>query len=389
MSIRRKIFWIFLISFTIITLLTLWLDRLNRLKNEQIIISKYILDIKEILPLMVDIRSKRAKRRLRELGLKIYNKEIESKSRVTILHKDLTFGRVEIFLYRGEYFLEIDYFDNRFIFLDNSQELLYWDRLIVWILFLSNIVLFIVIYFLILKIVYPIKRLSSNMQKFAEGNLSIRMEEIGDGEIKIASRSFNRLAKSLEEMVVDRENLLKYIGHEIKTPLAKAKFAILKRDFELLSKNIDEIDSFVTQILELHLITDANMKRVKFQAETLILKALERTKIDNESLIEVKIDNNFEIKGDIYYLSIALKNLIDNGLKYSTKFPISIISRGFSILVESYGDRVDIKRRDKFSSSGYGLGLTIVDLILKRHNFKLEYEYNILYRKNIFKVVFL
>ncbi|MEJ2373039.1 MAG: sensor histidine kinase, partial [Sulfurimonas sp.] len=44
---------------------------------------------------------------------------------------------------------------------------------------------------------------------------------------------------------------------------------------------------------------------------------------------------------DLNYLSIALKNLIDNALKYTTQKPVYIIVKDGSILVKSKGEKLD------------------------------------------------
>ena len=83
------------------------------------------------------------------------------------------------------------------------------------------------------------------------------------------------------------------------------------------------------------------------------------------------------------YLSIALKNLIDNAIKYSTKLPIIIEVEKNEIKVINEGNRLskqleyylkpftqELSQRD-----GFGLGLSIVEKIVNKHNFKLLYSY--------------
>ena len=55
-----------------------------------------------------------------------------------------------------------------------------------------------------------------------------------------------------------------------------------------------------------------------------MLESLGKLYLEDESKIEIEIFEDFKIEGDLYYLSIALKNLIDNALKYTTAFAIII-----------------------------------------------------------------
>ena len=108
--------------------------------------------------------------------------------------------------------------------------------------------------------------------------------------------------------------------------------------------------------------------------------------IDNEDNIKVDIVSNFKIKGDLNYLSIALKNLIDNGLKYSTKKPVYIIIEENNIYIKSIANKLDkpleyycqlfTQGDNSRGENGYGLGLSLVKRILDKHHFKLSYYYD-------------
>ena len=94
----------------------------------------------------------------------------------------------------------------------------------------------------------------------------------------------------------------------------------------------------------------------------------------------------------LYYLSIVIKNLIDNALKYASSFPILIsveknkvsilnngakLSKDFEYYLKPFTQ--ELSQRD-----GSGLGLSIVEKIIHKHNFKLEYFYE--NGNNIFKI---
>ena len=49
----------------------------------------------------------------------------------------------------------------------------------------------------------------------------------------------------MQTLIQEKENLIEYIGHELKTPLTKAKFAINNNDTSLLNKTIDDIGSLL------------------------------------------------------------------------------------------------------------------------------------------------
>ena len=99
---------------------------------------------------------------------------------------------------------------------------------------------------------------------------------------------------------------------------------------------------------------------------------------------------NFTVQGDLNYLSLALKNLLDNALKYGdSSQPVSVTverERDQIVLrVEDRGEGIDpvhiphltrrFYRTDPGRSravGGTGLGLAIVKHIVERHRGKLD-----------------
>jgi two-component system OmpR family sensor kinase len=388
-SIKIKIAILFSLSLLLMVTFRVWLSVKNEEKNSEIIISNYLLSSKEILPLIFNWEEKRLKVRLKELGLKRVDSLSNSKK---IFHKSLGLGEVVILKNPQGLFLEINYLDESHYFFYQKQEVFKEEEFIVTLFFIFDILLLAFIYISVLKIVSPIKKLSVNMERFAKGDFNITMVEDGAKEILILSKSFNKMARDLKESFEDRENLIRYFGHEIRTPLAKAKYALEQKNVKLLKENLIQIEKFVNDVLTLHLIKSDNFKMEKFMAHTLIVEALNRVKIFDEDSIEIALLEDFQIKGDLYYLSIAVKNLIDNAIKYTVQFPIKIVILYCEIHIISYGNMLKesldfyLKPFNKESKSGLGLGLSLVELILKEHSFYLDYKHQ--NGENIFIIKF-
>ena len=90
------------------------------------------------------------------------------------------------------------------------------------------------------------------------------------------------------------------------------------------------------------------------------------------------------VTADFEYFSIALKNIIDNALKYSQTPPLVQV-RENSLSVCSSGEALHnyLKNMDRIFNRPYesgsgslGLGLYIANAIVTRHGYRLDYTHN-------------
>jgi two-component system OmpR family sensor kinase len=242
----------------------------------------------------------------------------------------------------------------------------------------------------------PLKKITKQITNFANGELSSRININSKDEIGILANTFNNMATSLENSIKTREELLRDIGHELRTPIAKGKFAIEKIDDfsqkELLKKIFVDLEILTNELIELEKLNLTKLNLTNFTVETLIVESLGKLYLEDESKVEIHINENFKINADLYYLSTALKNLIDNALKYAISYPIIIEANKNEISISNKGQKLskeieyylkpftqELSQRD-----GFGLGLSIVKKIIDKHNFKLEYFYE--NGNNIFKI---
>jgi len=89
------------------------------------------------------------------------------------------------------------------------------------------------------------------------------------------------------------------------------------------------------------------------------------------------------LTSDIKLLALAIKNLLDNGIKYSTDKHVTLRSAWEGLEVRSQGDElqhplsyyIEPFSQEEKRSSGFGLGLYIVHSILEKLGCKLGYRY--------------
>ena len=254
-----------------------------------------------------------------------------------------------------------------------------------------------------------IKEIKDKLYKLNEGILQLFKDDensikVNIGENNELSEITNNLNSYLEkqyEIIHSREELLRNISHELKTPIAKGKFLLENLKTKNESSEISsinrvflDIEELTSKLLQREKLNFVTLKSSEFKISSLILEALSKLSIDDESKINLEIKNDFYVVGDKYYLTIALKNLIDNALKYAENFPVEIETKNNRLNVKNIAPKLTndliyyIKpfTREPNQQSGHGLGLNIVNKIIQKHNFKLEYNYKTPH--NIFSIVF-
>ncbi len=212
--------------------------------------------------------------------------------------------------------------------------------------------------------------------------------------------------KRLRERNMDFFN---HMTHEFRTPLTNIKLAS-----KLLTKNKrrDKGEQYVAiiqqeshQLMEqvdrvLHLARleqgDYQLKKELIHLPTLVQNVLQEMTLQisahsAEVLLNISPDIP-PLSGDPFHLANALRNLIDNALKYSasdTQIKIDIKARddGFSVRVQDNGQGIPRAQQerifDKFqqgkpsispSQKGFGLGLAYVKKIVDLHRGQIKIE---------------
>lgn len=394
MSIFKKISILFFISFTLMSIIGLWIDTINSKRVEDLIKDKYKKVANELL---VNIDNKK---KLKFIEKKYGLKKINSNESMEILHKEnLTFGYISIGKqsFEDEFIIHIQYLEEILSYKMRDEENIN-DKIILNTLIFIDISVLVIIFLYIFKLLSPLKRIALKMKEFSKGDLSTRINIDSKDEIGILANSFDNMANNLENLIKTREVLLRDIGHELRTPIAKGKFAVEKieslNEKEVFKKIFNDLETLTNNLIELEKLNTENLKIEKFTVETLILNSLQKLYIEDESLVELKILNNFSMNGDLYYLSIAVKNLIDNALKYSTEYPIIINVENNTLNVINKGEKLDKDleyylepfTQKNSKKDGFGLGLSIVNRIFEKHNLQLTYKYR--YNKNNFEIKF-
>lgn len=244
----------------------------------------------------------------------------------------------------------------------------------------------------------PLKQLQQQIEKVGEGDLTISVKSDKKDEIAAVSNAFDDALRKLESLINSRQLFLRAIMHELKTPIGKGKIltAFLEKSsikegydevFERLELLLDEF-SRIEQMLSSHY--EVHLKA--YNAKDLVDQALELMIMDEETLsekVEVVEKELCVLETDFTLFPLALKNLIDNAIKYASDHQVMITITGEGIVVSNSGAQFTENLEAYFKpfhgkGNGLGLGLYIVQSIMEMLHLKLHYHYD--NGKNIFTI---
>lgn len=392
MSIIYKVITLFLISFTLMIFVSSKANSLMQNTIETLLNDKYIYVSDELFTYLSNSNDSELQKKITELKFEIVeDKEHYFMASHAIYEYKTDLSEIKILKHEdNKYLLYMRYLDDDILVIDKSQNRSYEQKEFLDYMILADILILIILCLLILKMVYPIKKISKAISKFGEGAYYLRVSARSNDEIGEVVKMFNSMASNIQDLIVSRERLLRDIGHELKTPISKSKIALEmieeSKYKKVLSKAFVQIDEMVNELLYIEKL-NSNQNRLNIEtisSETLIAEALSKLFIEDESLVDISINSSFEIRGDLNYLSIALKNLIDNALKYGTTRPVYLVAEDRKISVKSTGEPLEkpleyyceafTKGDNSRNHSGYGLGLSLVQRVAHRHGFIFSYH---------------
>lgn len=236
----------------------------------------------------------------------------------------------------------------------------------------------------------PVQYLLSGASQLAEGNLSFRLPR-QRGVLKMITEHFNQIAQRLETLVQSKENLLRDVSHELKSPLARMSVAVsLLPDQELkvhLQNDIQTMDQLIQKILHSYRYQSGQMKmqRSHFHIKDLMDELVLKYQGENIDF-KVQVQEKLEVSLDRLEFEKVFRNLIENALTHNQQIKkvidikiklennlliIIVADNGIGIAKENLVQifepfyRVDQSRTP--GHSNFGLGLSIVHAIVKAH----------------------
>lgn len=261
----------------------------------------------------------------------------------------------------------------------------------------------IISFFLANTITKPISVITKAAEQMASGKLSTRVKKENEDEIGKLADTLNYMAMQIEKHEQLKNEFIASVSHELRTPLTSIKGwavtlnSMTEDDFfrnglEIISTESDRLNHLLGDLLDFSSLSSGKLPLVieKVALPTFIQQVIhqlapraERQGIQlsghlDEILVPVLVDHN--------RLKQVLMNLLDNAFKftpYGGKIVVVLMSIGKEAVIQVIDSGSGITKEElqlvknkfykgKSKGAGSGIGLAIVDEIIKAHHGKFS-----------------
>ncbi len=323
---------------------------------------------------------------------KVKNRNLKDsvlKKGVIVFQKHSELGKFSSIRYNDRYYLYIDNMISN-VLLESKYRKRADDFL--WIAFLVAFVVLISMYVSILKSIAPLKELSAQIRKFASGDMQINCKSNKKDEIAAVANEFDRAASKLRDLIHSRQLFLRTIMHELKTPIGKGRIVSeMIEDAKAKGRLIsifERLDLLINEFSKIEQIVSKNysLQLKEYHLVDIVDSAIDMLMLDDKKSqhVKVNINQDVKIKADFESFALAIKNLMDNAIKYADDKVVHVNVADGILYIENRAKEfpMDIEEYykpfvsgSKKTKTGLGLGLYIVKNIVKLNDFELNYEY--------------
>lgn len=242
--------------------------------------------------------------------------------------------------------------------------------------------------FIIVQRIRPLRILTKKAMRYAEGDRDVSFRMRGGNEIAILANALEQARENSNTLIEARTLFLRNVMHELKTPIAKGRISAemvtepkQKARFQSIFLRLEQLISEFAMVEEAS--SGFGHKNIEtYRVIDLIDEAIDQSMRDRDQ-ITATVESSERMECDFSMMATVIKNMIDNGIKYSPDNRVQIRMENGELLFENIGEKlshplryyVEPFTKEHPARNSFGLGLYLVDAILQAHGLQLAYEY--------------
>lgn len=238
----------------------------------------------------------------------------------------------------------------------------------------------------------PLRRVVASAHTLAGGTSPQPLPEDGPTEIADLSRSFNQMVRSLAQADDERTLMLAGVSHDLRTPLTKLRLGIEilrdKADDELMARmtrGVEEMDAIIGQFLDFARSTES--EALAPVALDVLTAEVAAASAGQGMPVALQAGNPPPVPLRLRAMRRVLTNLVENAWRHGLP-PVTVATGALDgavwIEVTDHGAGIAAAEAEALKQPfrraestrtgppGAGLGLAIVDRIVRAHGGKLE-----------------
>lgn len=391
-SVFYTITFIFALALTSIFLAFLWLMDYDKQNYARELNAKYSTIARNQLFLMSGIiNEKEYERQTGDFKMPEITNERQKEeilANATVLEEiSADIGSSAIMIYQNHHYLKVQHVDKVLLLKDNDYQPYRYD--IIKIIFSLVAIILLAAYVFVIRKLKPLRKLKRQIAKFAAGEIDeVQNVSSGNDEISEVAEAFYDAVSQIKNLNASRKLFLRNIMHELKTPITKGRLAAemieKSKNQERLVSVFIKLENLINEFAAVEQVTsNIALNNTKIcRIDDVIDEALDIAMVDPGQVTISKLED-VSLNADFKLLAIAAKNMIDNALKYSPNKHVNITITRESIKFINEGERLSKELRHyvepftkgESAQKSFGLGLYIVENIIKAHKLTLGYEY--------------
>ena len=268
-----------------------------------------------------------------------------------------------------------------------------------WMLGLIGLAVALGLYPVVRRLTQRLEGLQRGVQRWGEGDLSVRVPVQGDDEVADLSQRFNAAAERIEGLMASQKSLLANASHELRSPLARIRMGLElmessnadtdspQRTRTEILRNMAELDQLIDEILLASRLDATGVDIGTVEAVDLVGLCAEECARVGATLEVPEGLAQLEVPGVAKLLRRMVRNLLENARRYgaegheedavvltlgenATKIWLSVCDQGPGV-PSAFRERIFEPffrlPGDSEQLGGTGLGLSLVRSIALRH----------------------